>query len=458
MNTDTPLPFDLPAVRRKKLTVDFNGGNQSSDAGLLLLREAERRLGVCRRLAAAMPDRRDPTRILHEMFEMVAARAMAIACGYKDAIDHDRLRHDPLLKIAVSRHPESGAPLASQSTLSRLENAPSKTGAAQLCAALLDQFGATVKPGRMEILDIDDTFCAAHGGQQLAFWNAHHDERGFASMHIYHVASCTPVAAILRPARTPKGTEVCTVIKHVTQRLRKYWPNTRIVWRGDSHYGRVEAMEWAENNGADYIFGLQGNTVLDAIVAETADNLRFHHAKSCQEKVRTYRSFTYQASSWKRPRKVVARLECSLQPDEGGTTSNGMRQEVDIRYVVTSLKGPAQYLYEDVYCQRGQMENLIKLHKAQLASDRMSCHCATANQVRLALHTAAYWLTLAVRDAIPKTDPLAKAEFATIRERLFKMAARIIEHAARIRIQLPTSCPEGALFRIVALGIMPSAP
>jgi hypothetical protein len=113
----------------------------------------------------------------------------------------------------------------------------------------------------MEILDIDDTFCAAHGGQQLAFWNAHHDERAFASMHIYHVASGAPVAAILRPARTPKGTEVCTVVKHVTQRLRKYWPKARIVWRGDSHYGRVEAMEWAENNGADYIFGLQGNTV-----------------------------------------------------------------------------------------------------------------------------------------------------------------------------------------------------
>src|SRR6201987_2959678 len=159
MTDDTLLPVDLPAVHRKKLTVDFNGGNQSSDAGLLLLREAERRLGVCRRLAAAMPDRRDPGRILHEMFEMVAARAMAIACGYKDAIDHDRLRHDPLMKVAVGRCPETGAPLASQSTLSRLENAPSKTEAARLCAALLDQFGATVKPGQMEILDIDDTFC-----------------------------------------------------------------------------------------------------------------------------------------------------------------------------------------------------------------------------------------------------------------------------------------------------------
>jgi Transposase DDE domain group 1 len=277
-------------------------------------------------------------------------------------------------------------------------------------------------------------------------------------MHIYHVASGTPVAAILRPARTPKGTEVRTVVKHVTKRLRKHWPHTRIVWRGDSHYGRVEAMEWAENDGDDYIFGLAGNAVLDAMVAKTADNLRFHHAKSSQMKLRTYASFLYQATSWKRPRKVVARLECSLQPDAGETTSTGMRQEVDIRYVVTSLKGSAQYLYEDVYCQCGQMENLIKLHKAQLSSDRMSCHSATANQVRLVLHTAAFWLMHGVRAAIPQTDPLAKAEFATIRERLIKIGARVIEHLARIRIQLPTSCPEGALFRTVALGIMPSAP
>jgi hypothetical protein len=214
-------------------------------------------------------------------------------------------------------------------------------------------------------------------------------------------------------------------------------------------------MEWAENARTDYIFGLAGNTTLDALVAETADNLRFHHAMSSQTKLRTYASFTYQAGSWRRPRKVVARLECSLQPEAGHT---GMRQEVDIRYVVTSLKGSAQHLYENVYCQRGQMENLIKLHKAQLASDRMSCHSATANQVRLALHTAAFWLMHAVRAAIPRTNPLATAEFATIRERLIKIAARVIEHIARIRIQLPTSCPERALFRAVARGLMPSGP
>jgi hypothetical protein len=198
MTEDTLLPFDLPAVRRKKLTVDFDGGNQSSDAGLLLLRQAERRLGVCRRLADAMPDRRDPDRIRHAMFEMVTARASAIACGHKDAIDLDRLRHDPLMKLVVGRCPETGAPLCSQSTMSRLENAPTKTEAARLAAALLDQFGTTVKPGKLEILDIDDTFCAAHGGQQLAFWNAHHDERGFASMPLSVVPqSMVSVAKVL---------------------------------------------------------------------------------------------------------------------------------------------------------------------------------------------------------------------------------------------------------------------
>jgi hypothetical protein len=387
------------------------------------------------------------------MFELVMARASAIACGYEDGVDFDRLRHDPLLKVAVGRCPQSGAPLASQSTISRLENAPSRTEAARLSAALLDQFGATVKPGKLEVLDIDDTFCAAHGGQQLAFWNAHHDERGFASMHIYHVASGAPVAAILRPARTPKGSEVRTVIRHVSRRLRRHWPKTRLVWRGDSHYGRVEAMDWADDHGADYIFGLAGNPALDALTAETAVNLRFCHAMSREPKLRAYVSFAYQAGSWRRPRKVVARLECSLQPGE-----NGMRQEVDIRYVVTSLKGSARHLYETVYCLRGQMENLIKLHKAQLASDRMSCHSATANQVRLVLHTAAFWLMHGVRGAIPQSNPLARGEFTTIRERLIKIGARVIEHLARIRIQLPTSCPEGALFRTVALGLMPSGP
>jgi len=456
MMNATPLPFDLPAVARKKLTVDFDGGNQSSDAGLLLLRSAEKKIGVCARLTDAMRDRRAPARVRHDMFELVSARVLAIACGYEDGNDLDWLRHDPALKMAVGRCPETGAALASQSTISRFENAPTKADAARLAKALVDQFTAHVTPAHRDIFDIDDTFDAAHGGQQMTFWNGHHYERGFAPMHVYHAGSGLPVATILRPAKTPNGREVRTVIKHLTKRILKTWEKANIVWRGDSHYGRSEAMDWCDTNGVGYIFGFAGNSVLDAMVAEAADHLRFWHALSDAPKSRCYKALDYQAGSWSAPRRVIARIEASMHPDPTPADPNAMRQEIDIRYVVTSLDGDAERLYEGVYCQRGQAENLIKLHKAQLASDRTSCHAATANQVRLTLHTAAFWLMHTVRAAIPQGHSLAKAEFNTLRLRLLKIAARVIEHGRRIRVHLPTSCVEKILFRAIALGLSPS--
>jgi hypothetical protein len=454
----TPLPFALPAIRAKKLTVDFDGGNQSSDGGLLALRAAEQKIGIIGRLASALPDRRDRLRVRHRLCEIIGARVFGICCGYEDGIDHDRLRDDPALKMAVGRAPETGAPLASQSTISRFENAPTRTDAARLAAALVDQLTARVSPSHRDIFDIDDTFDAAHGGQQLTFWNAHHDERGFAPIHVYHAGSGLPVAAILRPARTPAGTEVRTVIKHLTKHIRgaEAWKNADIVWRGDSHYGRIEAMDWCDDNGAGYIFGLAGNAALDREVAELSDHLRFWHAWSNEPKMRCYTSFAYRAGSWRTARRVIARIEVSLQPDPTPTHPDGCRQEIDVRYVVTSLEGDAERLYEGVYCQRGQAENLIKLHKAQLASDRTSCHAATANQVRLTLHTAAFWLMHTLRAAIPSGHALAKAEFNTLRLRLLKIAARVVEHGSRIRVRLPSSCPDAFLFRQIVLGLTPA--
>ena len=246
------------------------------------------------------------------------------------------------------------------------------------------------------------------------------------------------------------------MIKHLTKRILKTWKKANIVWRGDSHYGRSEAMDWCDDNSTGYIFGLAGNAVLDREVAETSDHLRFWHAFSSEPKLRCYRAFVYRAGSWSRARRVIARIEVSLQTDPTPAFPEGMRQEVDVRYVVTSLEGDAERLYEGVYCQRGQAENLIKLHKAQLASDRTSCHSATANQVRLMLHTAAFWLMHTVRAAIPEGHALARAEFNTIRLRLLKIAVRVVEHASRIRAHLPSSCVEKALFRSLALGLSPS--
>jgi hypothetical protein len=452
--TDTiPLPFDLPAVARKKLTVDFRGGNQSSDGGLLLLREAERALGVCARLAGSIRDLRHPARVAHSLVELIKTRVFAICCGYEDGNDLDRLKDDPLLKLAVGRAPETGAALASQSTISRLENMPGKREAVRLTAALVDQFCASFASPPDEItLDIDDTLDRVHGAQQLSFWNAHHDERCFLPIHIYHVESGKPVVVILRSGKTPNGREVKTVIKHVTRRIRRHWPATRIIWRGDAHYGRADAMDWAEDNGCGYIFGFQGNVALDRLSAEAAEVLSFRHAASRDGKVRGFVSFPYRPKPWRRARRIIARLEASLQPDHDG----GFRQEIDIRYAVTSLAGDPQYLFEKVYCARGQAENLIKLHKTQLASDRTSCHSATANQVRLVLHTAAYWLMHAIRSRIPAASPMAHSEFSTLRLKLLKIGARVIEHAARIRVHLPTSCPQRSLFAQIALSLAPA--
>jgi hypothetical protein len=439
MSEDSVLPFDFPSVSRKKVSVAFDGGMLSSDAGVLLLREVERRLGLAARLSLCVNDKRDPDSISHTVEEMLRLRMIAIGAGYEDANDFDRLRYDPIFKMAAGRLPEEGEPLCSQPTLSRLENAPSRTALARMMGAMVDQFCESYrrKPERI-VLDIDDTFDAVHGNQQLSFFNAHYDERCFLPIHIYEGTSGKPVAMILREGKTPSGQEVRTILKHVIKRIRAHWPKVQILVRGDSHYGRHEVMEWCESQEIDYVFGYgSGNAVLDAMVREDAEALCVERATSGEEKLRSFRALRYGARSWKCERRLVARLEA---------TAKGL----DIRYIVTSLKGGAKHLYEKVYCARGEMENFIKLHKAQLASDRTSCRDPRANQFRLILHTAAYWLMLEIRKAVPVRSPLFRAEFTTLRLHLIKIAARVVEGAARIRVSLPSACPDAALFRQLA--------
>jgi hypothetical protein len=438
MSDDTLLPFDLPAVCRKKVTASFDGGLLSSDGGLLLLRDAERCLGLADRLAGCLRDPRDPGRVDHGLAEMLRFRMLAIACGYEDADDCDSLRDDPLFKLAVGRAPDSGKALCSQPTMSRLENSPSRAATARMTAALVDTFCRSFPtPPTAVTLDIDDTCDPVHGHQQLSLFNAHYDTRCFLPIHVYHVESGKPVAVLLRPGKTPSGAEVRTVLRHLVRRIRRHWSATRITIRGDSHYGRTEAMAWCEANGVDYIFGLAGNRRLHALAEAVADDLKVRRAEVGAEKMRAFADLDYAAKSWKQTRRVVARMEA---------TTRGF----DARYVVSSLPGDAQHLYENIYCIRGQAENLIKLHKAQLASDRTSCQSPVANQVRLVLHTCAYWLMLAVRNAVPAKNPLATAEFATLRLRLLKIGARIVEKTARIRIHLASACPDADLFIAVA--------
>ena len=267
MTDDSLLPFHLPAVQRKKVTAAFDGGLISSDGGLVLLRETERRLSLAETLAGCIRDRRNPALVVHSLAAMLRFRMLAIACGYEDADDCDALRADPLFKLASGHAPESGRDLCSQPTMSRLENAPSRIEVARMTAALVDIFCRSFPaPPAAITLDIDDTCDPVHGRQQLSLFNAHYDTRCFLPIHVYHVESGKPVAVLLRPGKTPSGAEVRTLLKHLVRRIRRHWPRTRIVFRGDSHYGRTEAMAWCEANGVDYIFGLAGNSVLHALV------------------------------------------------------------------------------------------------------------------------------------------------------------------------------------------------
>ncbi len=447
MTDDNLLPFSFPAVERKKVTAAFDGGRLSSDGGVMLLAQADRRLGIAERLARVIPDGRDPDRVTHLLPDILRARIFAIACGYEDANDLDRLRTDPAFKLACGRLPDSGADLCSQPTLSRWENAPAVRDLVRLMGVMVDLYCASyAAPPAAVTLDIDDTVDVVHGHQQLALFNAHYDERCFLPIHVYDTATSRPVGVVLRSGKTPSGTEVRGHLRRLVRRIRRHWPQTRITIRGDSHYGRLEVMEWCEENGIDFIFGLAGNGVLDRAVDESADDIRTRRALDQKPCLRGFAETNYRAKSWNKERRACARIEA---------TTKGL----DIRFVVTSLQaGSAQHIYETVYCARGQAENLIKLHKAQLASDRTSCRSPLANQMRLILHTAAYWLILTVRDAIPAAHALAAAEFATIRLRLLKLGTRVIETAARVRLAFAAACPDAALFRQLAVGLMPAGP
>src|SRR5262250_917377 len=248
MSDDNLLPFSFPTVQRKKITAAFDGGRITSDGGVMLLAQAERRLGVAERLAQVIPDRRDQDRVTHLLPDILRARIFAIACGYEDADDLDRLRCDPAFKLAYGRLPDSGSDLCSQPTISRWENAPSLREIICLTYALVDIWCRSYqKPPRSVMLDIDDTVDVVHGHQQLAQWNAHYDERCFLPIHVYDAATGAPVVVILRPGKTPSGVEVRKLLSRLISRIRRHWPHTRITVRGDGHYGREEAMTWCEN-------------------------------------------------------------------------------------------------------------------------------------------------------------------------------------------------------------------
>jgi hypothetical protein len=436
-----PLP-GLSPVLGKAVVARFDGGHLSSDAGVLVLREIARRLGLAERLAACIDDPRDQNQIVHTLAALIEFRMLMIASGYEDGNDATALRSDPAFKLAQDVLP-SGPDLASQSTISRLENLPPIRTLLRIEQALIDFYCASFKrvPKRI-VLDFDDTFDPVHGGQQLRLFNAHYDEYGFQPMVVFD-GEGRFVAAVLRPAKRPSGMEIRAFLRRLLRAIRANWPATHILIRGDSHYCCPEVIDFCRANGLDFIFGVAPSSTLRRHVEtlEASAKARFE-AGGKTAKARRFKDFYDGAASWSRTERIIARVEAGADGP-------------DTRFIVTNLAGGRpKMLYEGLYCRRGCMENHIKSWKTHLAADRTSCCKSTANQFRLFLHAGAYWLMWTLRNAMPKRSAWRTLQFDTLRLRLIKIAVRVEELKTQIRLHLPSAFPHQAVLRTL-LGALP---
>jgi len=434
----TPFLPGLSPVQGKAVVARFDGGRLSSEGGLLALREIERRLGLADRLAACLKDPRMPEKIVHRLAEIIRFRILMIAAGYEDGDDANTLRSDPMFKLALDRLP-SAEDLCSQSTISRLENLPDIRALLRLGRALVEQYcGAFRTVPKRIVLDIDDTFDRVHGGQQLRLFNAHYGDYGFQPIVVFD-GEGRFVTALLRPGKRPSGVEIRGFVRRLVSAIRAYWPKVEILLRADSHYAAPEVFDWCRANRVDWVFGLAPNAALlrhvTALEKSTAERFK---AAPTHGKLRRFLQFYDAAESWRRVERIIARVEVGAE----GT---------DTRFIVTSLEeaGRAKHLYERLYCARGQAENHIKAWKNHLAADRTSCHTAEANQFRLFLHASAYWLLWSVRRIMPKRSPWRVMQFDTLRLRLIKIAARVDELKTQIKIHLPSSAPDQAIFAML---------
>ncbi len=436
-----PMLPGLSPVAGKSVVAKFDGGLLSSDGGVLLLREIEQRLRIAERLAACIKDPRAPDQITHSLTDIIGFRLLMIAAGYEDGNDASNLRNDPMFKMALDLVP-SDRDLCSQSTISRLENLPDVRSLLRMGRAMVDLYCTSFHqvPKRI-VLDIDDTFDAVHGDQQLRLFNAHYDEYGFQPIVVFD-GEGRFITCVLRPAKRPGGKEIKPFLRRLLRAIRSHWPRTEILLRGDSHYCGPEVLDWCRANGLDYILGVAPTTTLRRHILDLeARTKALFDAAPGEEKVRRFKSFYDGAASWSRVERIIARVEVGVEGP-------------DTRFIVTNLtnRNP-RALYEDVYCRRGQAENHINSWKTHLAADRTSCTKATANQFRLFLHAGAYWLMWGLRVSMPKRSIWRVAQFDTLRLRLIKIAARVVEMKTMIKIHLPTSCPVQAIIPLALVRI-----
>jgi Transposase DDE domain group 1 len=441
-----PKSFAFASVGAREVVARFDGGHVVSDGGALLLGEVERRTGLLHRFAACFTDQRDPLRIEHSVEQLVKQRVYGLALGYEDLNDHERLRRDPLLAVLSGKTEPDQEPLAGKSTLNRLElTRPLADGAQRRYKKILfdpesadrllvDLFvEAHAEPPAEIILDLDATDDPLHGQQEGRFFHGYYGHYCYLPLYIF--AGDHLLCARLRTANSDGSTGAVGEVERITGQLRRHWPEVKIILRADSGFCREELMNWCEQNGVDYILGLARNRRLEAMLSEALAEAKQRHEETGQA-ARVFRELRYQTrESWTRERRVVGKAE-------------HLSRGANPRFVVTSLTSEAweaRALYEELYCQRGAMENRVK-EQFQLFSDRLSTHWLWSNQLRLSLSAFAYVLIDTLRRVgLPGTE-MARAEANTIRLRLLKIGAIVRVSARKIWVSLANAHPAAMLF------------
>lgn len=445
MTECTQTEFAFQAHFSRQVTGRFEGSTMTSDAGGLLLRETDRRLNLLARLAPCFLDGRNPARVQHSVAEMLSQRVMALALGYEDLNDHEQLRQDPVLKLLAGQA-DLEQPLAGKSTLNRLElgaGAPDrykkitfwKQGIDELLVEVFVEAHAAA-PEEI-VLDIDTTDVALHGNQEGRFFHGYYDHYCYLPLYIFSGEHL--LGARLRCANIDASAGSLSEIRRIVEQIREHWPQVRITLRGDSGFCRDELMSWCEDHRVDFVFGLARNSRLRTRVAVALAQAA-RQWEQTQRPARVFVEFSYEtvSGSWSRARRVVAKAE-------------HIDGKENPRYVVTSLSAqawPAQKLYEELYCARGDMENRIK-EQFTLFADRVSAESMRANQLRLYLSAMAYLLVCGLRRLGLKATELATAQAATIRLRLLKIGALVRVTVRRVWISLPRSYPWPDLFERV---------
>ena len=440
MTECTQESFQFAPHFSRPVVAEFSADRLTSDGGVLLLRQVDRRIDLLRRFAGCFTDGRNPLLIEHSLREMVTQRVVGLALGYEDLNDHEQLRHDPLLGMVAGKR-DLQAPLAGKSTLNRLELAPTAAEPhryhrihyreAQIDRLLVDLFLEAQAAEPVEIvLDLDVTDVPLHGHQQGRFFHGYYDSYGYLPLYIF--AGDQLLVARLRTADQDGAAGAADEVARIIAQIRQRWPQVKITVRADSGFCREELMAWCEQHQVDYVLGLAGNERLRQEWEPQMAEARQQCAASGQA-ARVFTEFSYQTrESWSRARRVVGKAEC-------------LPGKENPRFVVTSRADEPQALYEQVYCARGEMENRIK-EQFRLFSDRLSTETMRANQLRVYFSAMAYTLLEALRRLGLAGTEWAQAQVDTLRLRLLKIAAEVRLSARRIWLRYSGAYPWKALF------------